>query len=388
MNLSKTFLSWLRSARFKVMLNHSLLVFICQFIQIFFQCKCDNLVEGENDYYDGFIVEDKASTKRDVMAFVPKPSTGSMALTLTPKNKTGIKLNNKNIAKVAQLGIDTSTVRHIDPKINLQKTLTILNNSAYSKIDGPGKVGNNQTKINIVHPSPETYSAIGATFIQRYSSNTPSSLIKKEAQPNILTNATVQGFLSKDKNYTLKNVGNPKQVNGTKKSRKPDYSTEKKQAGDQEHMITRYIDHFLKMKVNAMKHADIDQEDGKNKTKTELSSNLILANYSSQKDTNKTTNVTTIKNFDNSTSNTLSHVNASSDAKNGSKFIGSHSNISKTSNEVKKVSDLEVNHPTKSSGTTKVHAFDPEEFTRLQKTNELETGGNDEKLRKDVRTLP
>ena len=137
-----------------------------------------------------------------------------------------------------------------------------------------------------------------------------------------------------------------------------------------------------------MKHADIDQEDGKNKTKTELSSNLILANYSSQKDTNKTANVTTIKTFDNSTSNALSHFNASSDAKNGSKFIGSHSNISKTSNEVKKVSDLEVNHPTKSSGTTKVHAFDPEEFTQLQKTNELETGGNDEKLRKDVRTLP
>ena len=370
------------------MLNHSLLVFICQFIKIFFQCKCDNLDEGEKDYYEGFIVEDKGSTKRDVMAFVPKPSTGSMALTFTPKNKTEIKANNKDIAKVAQHGIDTSTARHIDPKINLEKTLTILNDSAYNEKDGPGKVRNNKTKINIVHPSRGTHSAMGATFIQRYSNNAPSSLIKKEAKPNILTNATVQGFLSKDKNYTLKNVGNPKQVNGTKKSQKPDYSAETKQADDQEHTITRYIDHFLKMKVNIMKHADTNQDDGKNKTKTELSSNLILANYSSQKDTNKTKNATIIKTFDNSTSSTLSQVNASSDAKNGSKVMETYPNISKTSNEVKKVGDLEVNHPTKSSGTTKVHTFDPEEFTRLQKTNELETSANDEKLRKDVRTLP
>ena len=370
------------------MFNHFLLVFICQFIQIFFQCKCENLEEGEKDYYEGFIVEDKGSTKRDVMALVPKRSTGSMALTFTPKNKTEIKANNKDIAKVAQHGIHISTVRHIDPKINLEKTLTILNNSAYHKKDGPGKVRNNETKINIVYPSPGIHSARGATFIQRFSSNAPSSLVKKEAKPNILTNATVQGFLSKDKNYTLKNVGNPKQVNGTKKSQKPGYSAETKQPSDHEHTITRYIDHFLKMKVNAMKHADVNQEDSKNKTKTELSSNLVPVNYSSQKDANETTNATTIKTFDNNTSSTLSQVNASSGAKNRSKVIETHPNTSKTSNEVKIISDLEVNHPTKSSGATRVHTFDPEEFTRLQKTNESETGANDEKLRKDVRTLP
>ena len=165
---------------------------------------------------DGFIV-DEANT----MGHIPKKQeqevkavVRSMAMSLTPhEDKTSPASNTDKHLTTSK---KDKLTKHIEPPINLEKSLQNLDQASKRTnllaSENSSKMKHNKTQVRV------TNGAIDEKKKQE----------RKSASPNVLTNSTIIGFLSKDPKYTIDSVGEPQEVKKKDKKDGEEEDTKKK----------------------------------------------------------------------------------------------------------------------------------------------------------------
>lgn len=176
------------------------------------------VIYSESDV-DSFIVDDdKEETVKKSMLL----SSGSMALGFMPKKKGSVV--------ESFLPTVSGSSLHIKPSISLEKSLKTLDISGQKReilpkpSDSKKHNSTNNTIATTRAINTEAYNVgilKGVENIARNSTddkNATSSVVKKTANLNVITNTSITGFLSKDPKFSIGDVGNQKDKEAVKEN--------------------------------------------------------------------------------------------------------------------------------------------------------------------------
>lgn len=167
-------------------------------------------VEGTESDVDEFIVDDdkKDETVKKSMLL----SSGSMALGFMPKKTQP--------SAVEKLIVAANSGRHLEPSINLEKSLKTLDVSGDKRgiLPKPPAAVKQRNNTNTTAMEVDTLKLgiLKGLKAIKYGGEEGNSTtgVKKNATPNVITNSTILGYLSKDPKFSIGDVGNQKEDNG------------------------------------------------------------------------------------------------------------------------------------------------------------------------------
>jgi len=184
---------------------------------------------------DGFIVEEantmghiskqheqvKAVVRSMAMSLTPHPDSNEQ---LPVKNQELISNADSTYNKDKKTSTKKEKRKHIEPSIDLKKSLQSLD------------LASKRTKLVVTENNAETKHNSSHAQVKETSTDAKATTNKrKSATPNVLTNSTIIGFLSKDPKYTIDSVGKPQDAK--KKKEGVDDEETKKETADEDATI-------------------------------------------------------------------------------------------------------------------------------------------------------
>ena len=196
---------------------------------------------------DGFIVDDNTPHLQQgiskIKKSVTKPVVRTMAMSSVMASKNTPKQQQQQQQQDGLLTknyVDSTSSKHIEPRVNLE--LSLKNLDLASKRAEIHNKNSQQGKTTATTPANNKFAETNNNSTKKHTTITPesekslplkeSNTDKKSASPNILTDATINGFLSKNPKYTIDSVGKKNPASGDASKKKENAKMSRKTSRD------------------------------------------------------------------------------------------------------------------------------------------------------------